>query len=51
MISDVLWEAVNEINRYLEEFSENYVEIREDVIVVRDAMDNLRKTLDAPPEQ
>jgi len=49
MISDVLFEAVKEIDRYLVEFSENYEDIREEIIVVRDAMDNLRQKLDTPP--
>ena len=49
MISDVLFEAVNEIDRYLVEFR-NYDDIHEEVLVVRDAMNNLRRKLDTPPK-
>lgn len=52
MISDVLHEAVNEIDRYLNDpvFATSYTgELRDHIVKVRDEMHSLRAELDAPP--
>lgn len=50
MISDVLSEAVNEIDRYLNDFSNIYGgDLRARIVKVRDDMHSLRAELDAPP--
>ncbi len=51
MISDVLSDAVNEINRYLREYPDVYSgAIRERILEVVDVMGSLGCELDARPE-
>jgi hypothetical protein len=54
-ISDVLWNAVNEIERYLEDdvMSRMYTEpeLRAKIDTVVSAMRKLREELDAPPSE
>lgn len=48
MVSDVLHEAVHEIDAYLgDDFYEG--EMRDEIVRVRDEMDALRAKLDTPP--
>ena len=52
MISDVLCDAVDEINRYINDdtFSQVYAgKLRKDIISLRDNMDTMRIRLDTPP--
>jgi hypothetical protein len=52
MVSDVLWQAVEEIDVYLRSryYADVYSgELRTKVVQVRDAMDTLRAELDMPP--
>ena len=51
MISDVLYDAVREIDRYLDEDSDLYTgDIRNRIMKVRDVMDALRQELDIMSE-
>jgi hypothetical protein len=50
MISDVLAEAVADIDRWLDDAPDTYSgELRGRVVSVRDQMDALREELDTPP--
>ena len=49
MISDVLSEAVDDIDTYLRECPDVYADILPEVLSVRGAMESLREKLDAPP--
>lgn len=54
MISDVLSEAVAEMNASLDEpvYAQVYQgELRRKILAVRDAMDALRQALDTPPSE
>ncbi len=54
MISDVLHEAVSEIDRYLNEpvFRDTYTgQMRKELKALRTMMDSARQRLDAPPKQ
>jgi len=51
-ISDVLFDAVEEINRYLDDPCYNNMysgDLRKRIIAIRDAMESIRKELDTPP--
>ena len=49
MISDTLFDAVQEIDEYLDTFQETYTgDLRSRIVKLRDAMDALRVELDAP---
>ena len=51
MTSDVLSDAISEIDRYLREYKDVYAgTIRERIIVVRDVMHELRDELDTLPD-
>jgi hypothetical protein len=53
MISDVLFDAVQDIDRYLSDpvFNETYQgSLRTRILLVRHAMDDLREELDTPPQ-
>jgi molecular chaperone GrpE (heat shock protein) len=47
MISDVLCDALEEIERYEKQFPDVYGDKREELARVKAAMDNLRKELDS----
>jgi hypothetical protein len=49
MISDILFEAIEEIERYQNDFSECYDDLREEIDAVKDAMKALKIKLDTPP--
>jgi hypothetical protein len=52
MISDVLWQAVKEIDEYLDDplYARIYGgELRERIVVLRDGMKALQVELDTPP--
>ena len=49
MISDTLYEAVAEIDKYLHDYPDDYAPYRDKIVIVRDAMDSLRQELDAQP--
>ena len=49
MISDTLYEAVCEIDKYLHDYPTDYAPYRESIVFVRDTMDKLRRELDAQP--
>lgn len=49
MISDVLFEAIEEIERYQSNFPDHYNEIRDEIDKVKGAMCRLQLSLDAPP--
>jgi hypothetical protein len=48
MISDVLSDACDEIDRYLRQMPETYAACLDEVLAVRAAMDTLRRKLDNP---
>jgi len=48
MISDVLFEAREEISRYRQEFPDVYDEIRDEIDRVKAAMETLQRRLDDP---
>ena len=49
MISDVLFEAIEEIERYQNDFSQCYDELRAEIDAVKEIMRALRIKLDTPP--
>jgi len=49
MISDVLFEAVEEIRRYQREFPHSYDDLKLEIARVIIVMDELRFKLDTPP--
>ena len=49
MISDILFEAIEEIERYQKDFSECYDELRAEIDAVKEIMSALRIKLDTPP--
>lgn len=51
MISDVLSDAVGEIEDYERDFPDSYVEIAAEITVVKTVMDGLRMVFDAVPGQ
>jgi hypothetical protein len=51
MISDVLSDAVGEIEDYEREFQDTYAEIAAEITVVKTVMDGLRIVFDAVPGQ
>lgn len=51
MISDVMFEAVSEVDRYLKEMPNVYVDVLPQCLAVRKAMNDLRIVLDTPPTQ
>ena len=50
MISDVLFEAVQEIERYEAECPESYGDIKEEIAAVKNSMRALQQKLDTPPD-
>jgi hypothetical protein len=52
MISDVLWECVHDMDRYLNEpsYEAMYRDIRPRLQQLRDEIDAVRQILDTPPE-
>jgi len=52
MISDVLFEAVQEIERYEKEMPESYASepLKSKIKAVKDTMTALQRELDTPPE-
>jgi peptidoglycan hydrolase CwlO-like protein len=49
MISDVLFEAIEEIERYQNDLPQCYDEIREEINAVKETMRALQIKLDTPP--
>lgn len=50
MISDVLSEAVDEVDRYLNDFEDMYRgSLRRDILALRDEMERMRARLDTCP--
>jgi len=49
MISDVLFDAGEDIRRYLADMPDVYTEVLPEVLLVLAAMDALREKLDTPP--
>ena len=50
MISDVMCEAVGELDYYLMKFPQTYIEVLPQCLAVRKAMEDLRIVLDAQPK-
>ncbi len=48
MISDILFDASEEIKEYLKKYPQIYEDIKEDIMIVLKKMDNIRKVLDTP---
>ncbi len=46
MISDILFDASEEIKEYLKKYPQTYKNIKEDIMIVLKEMDNIRKKLD-----
>jgi hypothetical protein len=51
MISDTLYEAISEIDKYLYDYPDDYAPYRDKIVIVREAMDKLRQELDKQPWQ
>ncbi len=50
MIGDVLYDAIQELERYQREMPDSYDDMRDEIEACKNAMRKLRRKLDLPPD-